>query len=73
MDIGLTPGYLNVAVGNERIIPVAQYPGYLEIARLAVRLRVSKSVIGSEFLMDVGVIRGYKIALNYGEQVVVQL
>jgi predicted aspartyl protease len=71
--IGLPPGFIDVQVGDDRIVETPQYLGNLEISGLTDIFNVSISIIGSEFIVGVGTMKRYKITHDHATRVIIEL
>ena len=49
------------------------YAGRLEIIGLSNIVRVSVTVLGDEYIVGIGIIDRYRITLDHGERVIVEL
>ena len=72
-DLAIPGEFINVEVGDNRVVPTSQYPGQLVIPGLSTLLRVSVTIIGDEYIVGIGIIERYRITLDRGERVIVEL
>ena len=69
---GTPQNFIDVQVGDNRIVPTVQYPGLLEIVGLPGTIRVSVTVIGEEYIIGVGILELFTATLVRGEQVIIE-
>lgn len=65
---------MNVGLGDDQtVVPSPLYYGAGEIIGLPSIPDLSITVIGDEFVIGVGIIWRYRILLDYGERIIVEL
>ena len=71
-EVGTPQNFIDVQVGDNRIVSTIQYPGLLEIIGIPETMRVSVTVIGEEFIIGVGIMEMLTVTLIRASQVIVE-